>query len=785
MENNRVLVIDDCHELLMLFKEVFSNDYDTMLVDSGHYGVQEVTLSKQTGEPFAIAFIDILMPGMDGNETARKIRMIDKDIYIVMMTGDDEGIVDDALSDRTILIRKPFSVYEISQLAQNFKNAWTRDRILEKQTRELRRREKSQRIINYFATSLSGSNTIEEITWDITSNCISQMGLEDAVVYLYNEERTQLKQMSAFGRNKAKNQEVLNPIVIPKGKGIVGSVALSGKTEIVDDVTLDARYIIDDDVRGSEITVPIIYENKTIGIIDSEHTKPNFFKAYHREILEAIASLAANKITRVKATKKLAESEAKYRSIFESIQDVYGEVDPISGMVLEVSPSVFNISGYTPSELIGRNIGDFVTNIPELSKMMDTISKDGKINDYQISLIDKAGSKKTVSFTALFSKENLSDKPIVKGTMRDITSRIKSEQEVRENEKRLKKILNTIPVGIILSDHDTRKISLANSASTKLIGLPAEKIIGMNAFDLLCETSREGCSLDHSSTTATMDLHLNRPDGIKTPILKTSVPINIHGRSFLLESFVDISIHKEAETALRQNLMTRNNFVANVSHELRTPLASILGFSGTMLRDTEMEENTKQEFTRIIFEESQRLTRLIENVLDLSRMESGTTNAGKKPIHLDSIVEEVIKTQVVLATKKQLKLVSRIKENIPIIMASADAMKQLATNLISNAIKFTEPGGCIEVELDKNQQQLMFKVKDNGLGIPEAEIDKIFDKFYRVNRPRREDQGTGIGLAIVKELVNQHDGQIAVESAVQKGTSFTVNLPLLTGASRA
>jgi two-component system, LytTR family, sensor kinase len=168
-----------------------------------------------------------------------------------------------------------------------------------------------ERTINYFATSLFGQNTVDEILWDITKNCISQLNFEDCVVYLLDKEKGMFIQKAAYGPKNPKSYEILQPIEIPLGQGIVGTVGLTGKPEIIKDTTLDPRYIVDDERRFSEITVPIIYQDQVLGVIDSEHNERNFFNEKHLRILTTIASLCANKIIRLRAEQAYREAEVK------------------------------------------------------------------------------------------------------------------------------------------------------------------------------------------------------------------------------------------------------------------------------------------------------------------------------------------------------------------------------------------------------------------------------------------------------------------------------------------
>lgn len=174
----------------------------------------------------------------------------------------------------------------------------------------------SEQIISYFATSLYGKNTVEEILWDVAKNCISQLGFHDCVIYLLNEGTQKLEQKAAFGPKNPEAFQISHLITIPVGEGIVGSVARSGVAEMIGDTSKDPRYIVDDRPRLSELTVPIMYQNKVIGVIDSEHPDRDFFTDTHRRILITIAALCSNKMIKaiaeeekIKATVERMEAE--------------------------------------------------------------------------------------------------------------------------------------------------------------------------------------------------------------------------------------------------------------------------------------------------------------------------------------------------------------------------------------------------------------------------------------------------------------------------------------------
>jgi two-component system, LytTR family, sensor kinase len=164
-------------------------------------------------------------------------------------------------------------------------------------------------VINYFASSINEQKDIDNLLWDVAKNCISKIGFEDCVIYLKNTERNVLVQKAAWGPKTSYENKIVNPIEIGAGKGIVGAVALSGKPEIINDTSLDKRYIMDDALRLSEITIPIINNGEVIGVIDSEHPQKNFYTERHLQILSTIASLCADKIEKIKSEQQTREKE--------------------------------------------------------------------------------------------------------------------------------------------------------------------------------------------------------------------------------------------------------------------------------------------------------------------------------------------------------------------------------------------------------------------------------------------------------------------------------------------
>lgn len=246
------------------------------------------------------------------------------------------------------------------------------------------------------------------------------------------------------------------------------------------------------------------------------------------------------------------------------------------------------------------------------------------------------------------------------------------------------------------------------------------------------------------------------------------------GLYLALQFSQDVSHLKEVERL-------KTSLVANVSHELRSPLASIKLY-GELLQshlDTE-NPNMRQELLQVMGQQTDRLVDLINDLLDMSRLESGHRKVNKMLIDLGPLIEEVLDLFVVQMKARGLTLVKEIQPNLPSVMADQELLFIIFKNLISNAIKYNRPEGRIEVSAYAQENWLEFSVKDSGIGIPASALPHIFDKFYRVSTTSESGiVGSGLGLAMVKEAIDLHDGRVEVISEPGAGAQFKVRLPLV------
>lgn len=225
----------------------------------------------------------------------------------------------------------------------------------------------------------------------------------------------------------------------------------------------------------------------------------------------------------------------------------------------------------------------------------------------------------------------------------------------------------------------------------------------------------------------------------------------------------------------------RKDFIANVSHELRTPISLLQGYSEAIVDDVAESREEKNELAHIIYEESLRMGRLVNELLDLARMEAGRIQLNLESVELDLYVERIIKKFDGLAEENQvtLKLVKNITKEL--IEIDPDRIEQVFTNLIDNAIRHTSVNGEVTIVVESEMKELSVSIADNGSGIPENDLPFIFERFYKADKSRarnKKKKGTGLGLAIAKNIIDAHNGSITVNSSINEGTTFVFKLPL-------
>ncbi len=342
---------------------------------------------------------------------------------------------------------------------------------------------------------------------------------------------------------------------------------------------------------------------------------------------------------------------------------------------------------------------------------------------------------------------------------------------IRESEQRLKSVIETMPSGLLLIDPEGT-IVLVNPAIEEMLGFKSAELTGKpyahfaHVYDL--EQLIKRCTQSRSNVRE--ELHLYFP---KERILEASLSPVVDDA----ERIVGIVVVLHDMTAIRRLEKMRSEFVANVSHEIKTPVTAIIGFTETLLDGALEDRATSRSFLEIIQEESRRLHRLIGDILDLSNIESRELSLNIETVDISHLVRTTAETLMSQVDEKDLSLHLHLPAELK-ADGDKDRLRQIVVNLLSNAIAYTPRGGSIDVTVAAEGERWRLEVEDTGIGIPEDDLPRIFERFYRVDRARsRESGGTGLGLAIVKHLVDVLGGSIDVESKVGAGSTFTIMFP--------
>jgi len=337
--------------------------------------------------------------------------------------------------------------------------------------------------------------------------------------------------------------------------------------------------------------------------------------------------------------------------------------------------------------------------------------------------------------------------------------------EISQEKNRIEAILESMVDGVIAVDRDG-EITLINPAASRIFNIEAEKIEGKDLLTTLFSHRIEMYLQRAFDTKKSIKREIKYKNPEQKIIQATFIPLldeedKITGGVIVL---TDITELRKLETV-------RNDFVANVSHELRTPLTSIVGYLDTLLESDVEDPEIRNKFLKIIKEEADRLSILIKDLLNLSEIESHTFDL--KPGSFKNVLNKVIKLMEKNAEKKEIELQFEIADDLSPVYMVREQIKQVLINLFDNAIKYTPRAGKIKITVRQIDDKVYFSIKDNGMGIPQADQERIFERFYRVDKARsRAFGGTGIGLSIVRNIIKQHGSEIQVKSREGEGSEF-------------
>ena len=457
------------------------------------------------------------------------------------------------------------------------------------------------------------------------------------------------------------------------------------------------------------------------------------------EEITGILVISRDLTERRRMEEDLRESEERYRMLFESSPEAITMIG-LGGTILDCNRATAQITGLAREEIVGKSFTELGTlheeNMPEYMEIFTRLLSGESMKPLEHETIGRDKTPQwTENYLALLKRHN---QPFaVQVISRDITERRRAEEELKRHTENLKELI----------EERTAELKRANQKLQQEI---TERI----QFEERLRSLNE--ELDRRVQERTREL-------------------------------------EEANDELKELDRMKDSFLSSVSHELRTPLTSIRSFSEILLRYEEEDRDTQKEFLGIINSESERLTRLINDVLDLSRIEAGGMVWNDGILLVQEVVRDLLPAQRRLLEEKSLRLKLDLPEDLPPVFVDRDRIQQVITNLLTNAIKFSHEGGEIRIKAETFEgrrsaepfEWIRVSISDEGIGIDEKDFSVIFERFRQVSTDTLRDkpQGTGLGLPICKDIVLHYRGNIWVESRKGKGSTFFFTLPAGTGAA--
>lgn len=487
---------------------------------------------------------------------------------------------------------------------------------------------------------------------------------------------------------------------------------------------------------------------------------------------------------RKKAEQQLHLMAHTLKSINESIS-----ITDTNNRILFVNAAFLKTYGYTEEELIGQDISMVRSseNDPEIvNNILDITANTG----WQGELMNrkKDGTDFPIMLsTTLICNENGEAIGMV-GVAVDISDRKKSENLLRESEEKYRNLIETMPDGVYRSTHEGKFVEL-NDAMVKIMGYSSkEELMDIDIKSELYFEPKDRESQILKTNPADLDVFpMKKKDG-------TAVWIEDHGwyvkdkngniifhegilRDVTERKLAEFQLQKYAEELQEMNA-TKDKFLSIIAHDLKTPFNSILGLSEILKNEIRnFDRDSIEQYISLIYSTSKNTYRLLENLLDWARMQQGKMPFNPRPLILRELVSDIFEILYDGALKKQITMVNTIEEQI-IIHADLNMIKTVIRNLVSNSIKFTSANGRIEVSASSKDDFILVNVKDNGTGIPKADLGKLFRIETSYSRQGTENEiGNGLGLILCEEFISKHSGKIWVESEVGQGSEFKFLLP--------
>ncbi len=526
----------------------------------------------------------------------------------------------------------------------------------------------------------------------------------------------------------------------------------------------------------------------------------------HSELLqqrvdERTSRLETEMAERYRAVSGLAEAEAQNRLLLDSVgEGIYG-VD-VNGRTTFINPAACDLLGYSEEELLGQPVHELIhhshadgSHYPVENCLMHAALTDGKVHHVDDeALWRKDGGSFPVEYTSTpMRKEGKIVGAVV--TFRDITQRRATEHALQDSKGQYQRLVDNMGDNFVVYSHEVGgKLTFVSDGIASVLGVARDEALG-RSWEELAEWRPESLAmaryyrekmLEGAMEFTQFDMHFGREDGDVRAVRVAAHPARDGtGAIVAIEGIVeDVTEHVRQEQALRfareeaeRASHAKSEFLSSMSHELRTPMNAILGFAQILEYDEVLGEE-QQDSVHEILTAGNHLLDLINDVLDLAKIESGKINLSLEPVCLSELWEECLTLIKPLAEREGIEL-GHAELSGYCVRADRIRLKQALINLLSNAIKYNREHGAVELQAEAvDDAVLRIVVADTGKGIAEEKLDKLFLPFDRLGAEGGEVEGTGIGLTITRRLVEMMGGEIGVESQPGVGSRFWITLPL-------